>query len=194
MSITIAVTQLNNDDIPSQVQREIDLIARLVLSDEQALELLYREYYSRLFRFISRVTRRETIIDEVINDVMYVVWEKAATYNQHCKPSTWIFGIAFNKSRQALRNQTFQHEESLELIEESSAALSFEDTGLQQLEMDNWLDSAFDQLSAEQRTVIELTYFQGLHYSEIAELMGCPENTVKTRMFHARKKLATLLN
>ncbi len=193
MSLSVA-TPLNNDTQPNQTLREIELIARLCLSDEKALELLYREYYGRLFRFISRITRQEALIDEVINDVMWVVWEKAATYNQDCKPSTWIFGIAFNKTRQAVRNQTFQEEESLELIEENSAALRYEDVGLQQLEMDDWLDSAFDQLSFEQRTVIELTYFQGLHYCEIAELMGCLENTVKTRMHHARKKLATLLN
>jgi RNA polymerase sigma-70 factor (ECF subfamily) len=194
MSITPVAKHLNNDHQSNQVKREAALIARLCLADEQALELLYREYYSRLFRFISRVTRQESIIDEVINDVMFVVWEKAMTYDQHCKPSTWIFGIAFNKARQAVRNQTFQHEESLELLEENSADLGIDDMGLQQLEMDNWLESAFDQLSLDQRTVIELTYFQGLHYSEIAELMGCPENTVKTRMFHARIKLATILN
>jgi RNA polymerase sigma factor (sigma-70 family) len=193
MTITTAVTHLNNNQ-PNQVQREAALIARLCLADEQALELLYREYYNRLFRFIGRVTRQEAIIDEVINDVMFVVWEKAATYNQHCKPSTWIFGIAFNKARQALRDQTYHNEESLEVIETDNAAFGFEDAGLRQLEMDNWLDTAFDQLSLDQRTVIELTYFQGLHYSEIAELMGCPENTVKTRMHHARKKLATILN
>ena len=53
---------------------------------------------------------------------------------------------------------------------------------------------ALEQLTADQRAVIELTYFQGLPYNEIAVLMNCPENTVKTRMHHARKKLAILLN
>lgn len=64
---------------------------------------------------------------------------------------------------------------------------------LKQLEMIDWLESALDMLSPDQRSVIELTYFQGLHYSEIAVLMECPENTVKTRMHHARKKLALIL-
>ncbi|NOT84835.1 MAG: sigma-70 family RNA polymerase sigma factor [Methylococcaceae bacterium] len=184
---------LDNDSHAAQVQREVDLIARLCVADEAALQLLYHHYYSRLFRFISRVTRQETLIDEVINDVMYVVWEKATTYNQQCKPSTWIFGIAYNKARQALRNQS-NPEESLELLEEDSPIFGQLDQGLQQLEMDNWLEAAFEQLAPEQRAVIELTYFQGLHYTEIAVLMDCPENTVKTRMHYARKKLATLLN
>ncbi|MEQ1637733.1 MAG: RNA polymerase sigma factor [Methylococcales bacterium] len=188
------VKHLDNDSKASQVQQEINLIARLCQADEKALELLYREYYSRLVRFISRVTRQETIIDEVINDVMYVVWEKAATYNGQCKPSTWIFGIAYNKARQAIRKTGNLEEDSLELIEADSPIFGQLDQGLQQLEMDNWLEAAFDQLSPDQRAVIELTYFQGLHYSEIAELMGCPENTVKTRMHHARRKLAKVLN
>ena len=87
-----------------QQMRDADLIARLCNADEQALEQLYHHYYTRLFRFIARVTRRDDLIDEIINDVMYVVWEKAASYNPQCKPSAWIFGIAFNKARQAARN------------------------------------------------------------------------------------------
>jgi RNA polymerase sigma-70 factor (ECF subfamily) len=59
--------------------------------------------------------------------------------------------------------------------------------------MTDWLESAFDALSLDQRAVIELSYFQGLNYSEIAVLMECPENTIKTRMHHARKKLALIL-
>ena len=174
-------------------KRDADLIVRLCKHDEQALELLYRHYYSRLFRFVARVTRREELIDEIINDVMYVVWEKAGTFNQQCQPSTWIFGIAYNKARQSLRNAGNNNEESLDELDSDN--LFFEDnvSELKQLEMTNWLESALDRLSPEQRAVIELTYFQGLHYSEIALLMACPENTVKTRMHHARKKLAVIL-
>ena len=175
-------------------KRDADLIMRICTQDEQALELLYRHYYSRLFRFIARVIRREELIDEVINDVMYVVWEKADSYNQQCQPSTWIFGIAYNKARQSLRDAGSHDNESLDEMDDDN--LVFEDNicGLKQLEMTDWLESALDMLSPDQRAVIELTYFQGLHYSEIAELMECPENTVKTRMHHARKKLAVILN
>ena len=175
------------------LKRDTDLIARICKTDEKALELLYRHYYSRLFRFIARVTRREDLIDEVINDVMYVVWEKAESYNQQCQPSTWIFGIAYNKARQSLRNAGNNDEESLDEMDGDNLLFEENDSGLKQLEMTNWLEPALDMLSPDQRAVIELTYFQGLHYSEIAVLMECPENTVKTRMHHARKKLAVIL-
>jgi len=176
------------------LKRDADLIGLICKKDEKALELLYRHYYSRLFRFVARITRREELIDEVINDVMYVVWEKAESYNQKCQASTWIFGIAYNKARQSLRNAGNNDEESIDEMDGDNPLFGENDSGLKQLEMTDWLESALDMLSLDQRAVIELTYFQGLHYSEIALLMECPENTIKTRMYHARKKLAVILN
>lgn len=170
--------------------KDAALIIRICNADENALELLYHIYYQRLFRFIARITWREDLIEEVINDVMYIVWEKAATYNHQCQLSTWIFGIAYNKARQALRNAGNLKEDSLDEMEVDSELFGTVDAGLKQLETTDWLESAFKVLSPDQRAVIELTYFQGLHYSEIALLMDCPENTVKTRMHHARKILA----
>ncbi len=177
----------------SQQMREAGLIARICNADEAALEQLYHQYYNRLFRFIARITRREELIDEIVNDVMYVVWEKAATYDKQCKPSTWIFGIAFNKARQAVRDDGHGHE-SIDELDEDNSWLGKQDDGLLQLEIDDWLGETLTALSPEHRAVIELTYYEGLHYNEIAEILGCPENTVKTRMYHARKKLATVLN
>lgn len=176
-----------------QQMRDADLITRLCNADECALEQLYHRYYIRLFRFIARVTRHDELIDEIINDVMYVVWEKAASYDQQCKPSTWIFGIAFNKARQAVRDAHCAVEQSLDDLDEDSPWLGKQDEGFSRLELDEWLESALGELSPEHRAVIELTYYEGLHYSEIASIMGCPENTVKTRMHHARKKLAVIL-
>jgi RNA polymerase sigma factor (sigma-70 family) len=176
-----------------QQMRDADLIARLCDADEYALEQLYHVYYPRLYRFVARITRHEELIEEIINDVMYVVWEKATSYDPTCKPSTWIYGIAFNKARQAVRNATQAEVESLDEIDEDNSWLGKQDAGLSQLELDEWLESALNTLSPEHRAVIELTYYEGLHYSEIAAIMGCPENTVKTRMHHARKNLALIL-
>jgi RNA polymerase sigma factor (sigma-70 family) len=189
---SFAGTPLSTHENGQQL-RDADLIARLCKADENALEQLYHNYYTRLFRFIARITQRDDLIDEIINDVMYVVWEKAASYESQCKPSTWIFGIAFNKARQAVRNADRPEEESLDDLDEDSSWLGRHDDGFGRLELEEWLASALSQLSPEHRTVIELTYYEGLHYSEIAVIMGCPENTVKTRMHHARKNLAVIL-
>jgi RNA polymerase sigma factor (sigma-70 family) len=189
---TFAGTPLSTQQNGQQM-RDAELIARLCDADENALEQLYHHYYTRLFRFVGRITQRDDLIDEIINDVMYVVWEKAASYDIQCKPSTWIFGIAFNKARQALRNADRPEEESLDDLDEDSSWLGKHDDSYSRLELDDWLVAGLNELSPEHRTVIELTYYEGLHYSEIAAIMGCPENTVKTRMHHARKNLATLL-
>ncbi len=191
MQITLNSILANNNH--SHFDRDVDLITRISNADEKALELLYHHYYTRLFRFIARITRTEEIIGEVINDVMYVVWKKASTYNHQCQPSTWIFGIAYNKARQAHSTVTNTNEESLDNMDYDDLSLGDNNLAIQNLELSNWLELALESLSIDQRTVIELTYFQGLHYSEIAVLMECPENTVKTRMHHARKKLASIL-
>jgi RNA polymerase sigma factor (sigma-70 family) len=169
---------------------EVLMINRICNADESALECLYHEYYPRLFRFIGRIVWCDALIDEIINDVMYTVWEKAETYNHQCRVSTWIFGIAYNKARQTLRHAGQFNSASLDDMDVDNLELSCFDSGLERLEANDWLDEMLKVLSADQRAVIELTYFQGLHYSEIAVLMDCPENTIKTRMYHARKILA----
>jgi RNA polymerase sigma-70 factor (ECF subfamily) len=176
-----------------QPNEEKALIARIVNGDEKALEQLYHGYYNRLLRFITRTTGRADRVDGVINEVMYVVWQKAETYNKSCLPSTWIFGIAYFKARKSMQKSRFDEAESLDSMDCENLQFGRHNVELKQLELQNWLEKAFEVLSPEQRTVVELTYFHGMHYNEIAELMVCPENTVKTRMYHARKKLAPIL-
>ena len=178
---------------PKMRAREQQLITETAAGNEKAFEQLYQLYFSRLFQFIFRITRTQNGIEEVINDVMYVVWDKASTYDQTCRPSTWILGIAYFKALKSVEKSVADEDRSFEFNDELDY---FPDKGthwVSQVETSNWLEVAFSQLSTEQRAVVEMTYFQGLHYNEIAEIMQCPENTVKTRMFHARKILAKSL-
>lgn len=185
--------RFHNDKNTSELdKKESKLIARICQGDENALKELYFINYSRLYRFISRINGGH-FIDEIINDVMYVVWKKAATYNQTCLPSTWIFGIAYNKSRQSIGRIQDDKEVSLDTLEIESPQFGSIDAGLKQLELSDLLVEAFKILSPEQRAVVELTYFHGMSYSEISKLMDSPENTIKTRMFHARIKLLNVL-
>ena len=175
-----------------QQVKERSLIAKTAAGDGKAFEQLYRLYFNRLYQFIFHVIRRQDYIEEIINDVMYVVWEKASTYNHTCRPSTWILGIAYLKALKSAEQSLIREDRSAEFNDELDY---FPDSGAQwiaELEASNWLEVAFDKLSIEQRAVVEMTYYQGLHYNEISEIMQCPENTVKTRMFHARKILAKL--
>ncbi len=175
-----------------QLVKERDLIAETAAGNAKAFEQLYQLYFNRLYQFVFHVVRRQDCVEEIINDVMYVVWEKASTYNQVCRPSTWILGIAYLKSLKSAEQNLRREDQSAEFNDELDY---FPNTGTQwieELEVSNWLEIAFEKLSTEQRAVVEMTYYQGLHYNEISEVMQCPENTVKTRMFHARKILAKL--
>ena len=166
-----------------------DLIRQVGTGDQAALEILYKRYYPYLYRFVFQITRRGDFIDEVINEVMFVVWEKAARVVPLAKASTWILGIAHNKALQVMhRGRPLGDVEPEQQISLESGYAGG-DTALRELETAQLMFRMLGALSPEQRAVMELVYYHGLHYSEIARLIDCPESTVKTRVFHARKKL-----
>jgi RNA polymerase sigma-70 factor (ECF subfamily) len=176
---------------PPGAAGEVELLARIARGDRSAFERLYRVYLPRLTRFLQQVTRQPQAIEEVINDTMLVVWHKASTYNGVSKVSTWIFAIAYRKGLKLLSR--FDDP----VAGEEDGTLSTDDLpegAVMQRQLREALSAAMTQVSPEQRAVIELTYYHGCAYREIAEIMGCPVDTVKTRMFHARRRLRQLLS
>lgn len=175
---------------PSADLSDAALIAQVCAADHAAFEALYKRYYPKLFRFSLRMTRRLDQVEEIINDVMYVVWKRASSFHPEARASTWIFGIAYKKCLKSIaeRNQA----EHLELTDAEALIPGVRDSGLKHLELEDWVAVAFGKLPPDQRAVLELAYHHGLAYQEIAQIMDCPENTVKTRMFHARKKIKSL--
>ena len=172
-------------------QKEVLLVGRVATGDAGAFESLYHAFYPRLRRFIERLTRRPHLVDEIVNDTMLVVWRKAGTYDLSSTVSTWIFAIAFRKSLKALKavDDPVESDADSHASPEGRGPYSM----LLKREVQTVVGEALDVLSAEQRAVVELTYYQGCGYREIAEIMNCPVDTVKTRMFHARRKLKAAL-
>ena len=167
------------------------LLAEVAARRMLAFEALYRGYYPRLTRFLDRMTRRPELVEEVLDDTMFVVWSRAASYNGQCKVSTWIFAIAYRKALKALQRLD-EPVADVAADEHPSADPGPEERfGAQQLHQA--LTAALGGLSVEHRAVVELTYFHGAGYREIAQIVDCPVDTVKTRMFHARRRLRTLL-
>ena len=169
--------------------REVELIARIGEGDRKAFEELYNLYHRRMARFLTRLTHRYDIAEEVINDTFWVVWRKARTFRGDSQPSTWILGIAYRKARNAFRASARLAEKNLEATE---LPLTTEaSSGAEELR--DWLGQALAQLPVEQRLAVELCYELGHSCEEISVIMSCPVNTVKTRLFHARAKLQKLL-
>lgn len=159
--------------------------------DRHAFELLYRSYFHRLVRFLHRFTRNAQLIEEIVNDTMLVVWNKARTWDGSCKVSTWVFAIAWRKASKRLHGVDEAVDFDPDLWE--AEAEDQPERRLALLQRRRALDRALAALPLEQRTVVQLTYFHDMAYGDIADIMGCPVNTVKTRMFHARRRLAILL-
>ena len=177
-------------------QNSIDrsLLARIVAGDRAALHELYVGYYQRLLRFLYRITGQLELAQEGINDVMLVVWEKGGTFTGRSTVSTWIMGIAYRKglkSREKSKRWSDRFK-AADFHDWNEPFLPLEKP-TDEVVMQDLLARALRQLSPEQRAVVELTYFHGYSYKEISEIAGCPVNTVKTRMFHARAKLRVLL-
>ena len=172
-------------------QRDLDLLQRVATRDRVAFNALYAKYHPILSRYLTRIVRRPEMVEEVVSDTLFVVWQKAEQFEGRSKVSTWITGIAYLKGIKAIDRLRLQPEQQVapadvEAMEEPQGLIG-------RLGLSDWLGAGLDAISADQRSVIELTYFQGRSYQEIAEIMDCPVNTVKTRMFHARRRLAKLL-
>jgi RNA polymerase sigma factor (sigma-70 family) len=172
-------------------QDEVALLMRVAAEEMEAFEKLYRIYHPRLQRFVRGMTKQSNLAEEIIDDTMMVVWRKAYTFNHTAKVSTWIFAIAYRQSLKSLRGIS----DTVEFDQDEHGGTTHvgPDDELQQQELRQHLDDALNRLSAEQRAVIELTYYFGYGCREIAEIVDCPVDTVKTRMFYARRKLKTML-
>ena len=168
---------------------ETELIARIAEGDRKAFEELYYLYHRRLARFLTRLTHRYDLAEEVVNDTFWVVWRKAGSFRGDSQPSTWILGIAYRKARNAFRSSARIMEKNLEA--ELLPPTDEEPSGTEELR--DWLTRALAELPVEQRLAVELCYELGHSCEEIAAIMDCPVNTVKTRLFHARGKLQRLL-
>jgi RNA polymerase sigma-70 factor (ECF subfamily) len=180
----IAVAKASGND------HELVLLRRTQAGDRDAFQELYGIYHRRLARFLTRMVRRYEIAEEIINDTLWVVWQKAGDFRGSSQVSTWIMGIAYRRALKTLRRTNLHL-----ALSDADAAIEDSDAGeaVDQADRAQLVARALAQLPIEQRLVVEFTYYMGHSCSDIAEIMDCPVNTVKTRMFHARRKLRVLL-
>lgn len=177
-----------HDRSEKQDRKLLDAIAH---RDTSALKQLYLAYLPRLRLFLVRVGCRDDEMDEACNEAFLVVWQKARSFRGDSRVATWVFGIARNKAMKLIERRQRQdsRQQYRDLDEIPSRQLPEESRE----ELRQWLDVGLGMLPPEQQQVLELAFIDGFSCQEIADLMECPTNTVKTRMFHARRKLRELL-
>lgn len=169
-----------------------DLLTRIAGQDRAAMQALFARHNVRVYRFILRRVRNDAIAEELVNEVFLDVWRQAGRYEGRSAVSTWMLAIAHNKAVSALRKKT---EDALD-DDTADTLIDPEDdpeVAAQKQSKGNVMRQCIDRLSEEHREVIDLVYYHEKSVREVADIVGIPDATVKTRMFYARKQLSELL-
>lgn len=189
------VEQTRTDDDPaSGSATELDWLRAIARQDRAAFEQLYRRYHGLLSRFLSRFTARRDVIEEMVNETLWVVWRTAGSFRGESKVRTWIIGIAYRCLMKHLRDHPLEPTYGAgERDQEALHDPAPDESDARQAELRDWLRHGLALLPDEQRMTIELAYFLGQSCEEIAAIMNCAVGTVKARMFHARLRLRNTL-
>lgn len=162
------------------------LLKRIAARERSALEAIYRSYHPKLFKFVFRLTSSYATADELVNDVMLIVWDKADSFRGDSTVSTWIFGIAYRVTMRRVSRRKHKLTSAFALDQLVADEPS--------VEVEDWVQRGISQLPDAQKVTVVLVFWLGLSYEEAARVTDCPVNTVKTRMYHARRKLKALLD
>ncbi|HEX3339151.1 MAG TPA: sigma-70 family RNA polymerase sigma factor [Pseudolabrys sp.] len=168
------------------------LISRIAGGDRLAMQVLYARHHVRVYRFVLRLVRNEATAEDLISEVFLDVWRQAGKFEGRSAVSTWMLSIARFKALSALRRRPEEEldDEKAEQIEDHA---DDPETALAKKDKGSALRQCLARLSADHREIIDLVYYHEKSVEEVAEIVGIPEATVKTRMFYARKKLSELL-
>ena len=178
---------------PMKATTDEELIKRIAAGDSLAMKSFYARHHVRLYRFLVRMTRRDATAEELMNEVLLEVWRKAAGYEGRSSVTTWMLSIAHHKAISQLRKRS---EETLDEDTSGPDLADDEDNpeiALQKSNKSKVMRACMEKLSVEHRTIIDLVYYHDKSVAEASEVLGIPENTVKTRMFYARKRLSDLM-
>jgi len=170
------------------------LMAQIATGEQAALRTLFTRHYTRVYRFVSRFVKDRDAVEEVVNDTFLIAWQQAPRFEGRSRVATWLLGIARYRALGAVKARQAQPESVDEQHEATLVDPSERvDARMQREDSSDYLKRCLAMLPREQALLIELHYFSGKSLKEAAALTGVPLNTIKTRMFLARKKLATML-
>ena len=170
------------------------LIARRDASSEAAMSQFYRALSGATFAFVQHRIENAHEAEAVVVETMYEVWRVAGQFNGGSLVKTWLLGIARHKLLDALRKRG-QHrhddiDDHAEALADTSASVFEQLADQQQAE---WVAQCMARLGDEHRESLHLLFYEGLSVAEIAQVQGVPDGTVKTRVFHAKKKIKACL-
>ena len=183
------MTEMNATRRSGSTADDAALMRRIGERDQAALAALFGRHQTRVFRFVLRLVRSEAVAEELTNEVFMEIWRNGHRFEGRSTLTSWILGIAHNKAISSLRKR---REQGLDegVAEQIADDADDPEVDLQKQDKGALLRACISQLSTDHREIIDLVYYQEMSVSEAATILQIPENTVKTRMFYARKKLS----
>jgi RNA polymerase sigma-70 factor, ECF subfamily len=188
----VATNSMNRTSAAMQTTSDEALIERIAAGDKLAMQVLFARHQVRVYRFVLRLVRDQSVAEELVGEVFLDVWRQAGRFEARSAASTWLLAIARYKALSALRRRTDQ-----ELDDDKAATI--EDPGdspevaVLKKNKGEVLRQCLTALTPDHREIIDLVYYHEKSVEEVAQIVGIGENTVKTRMFYARKRLSELL-
>jgi RNA polymerase sigma-70 factor (ECF subfamily) len=186
---TLAASPATKPEKPSSDET---LIARIAQRDQLAMRALVLRHQTALYRWLKRIVLDEALAEDLVSEVFLDVWRQASSFEGRSSVSTWLFAMGRYKALSARRRRT-----DAEL--DDDLALRIPDpaddpeTSLLKKDRSARIGQLITNLSRKHREVLDLVYYHGKSVREVAQITGTAEATVKTRMFHARRRLAALM-
>ena len=175
-----------------QVSSDEALLSAIAAGDRRSLQALYLRHRVRVYRYVLRLIGDAAAAEDIASEVFLEVWHQADTFKAKSRVSTWILGVARYKALSALRNRPKEpvDERAANMIadnaEDPEAAAERQERGM-------IVRKCLSELSVIHREVLDLVYYHEKSVKEVAQIVGVPESTVKTRMFYARKRMESML-
>ncbi len=171
-----------------------ELLGRIASGDRLAFQTFYARHNVKLFRYLVRLIGERALAEDVLHDVYLEVWRSADRFEGRSSPATWVMSIARFKAVNTLRKRGARVPDSEDAAEEMEDGDASPEERSMMADKSEAIRRCLAKLSPEHREIIDLVYYHEKSIREVCDIVGIPENTVKTRMFYARKKLQHFLN
>ena len=169
------------------------LVALVARSDESALGELYDRIGGVAYGLAYRILRDEALAEDAVQEAFLGLWRSAGSFvPERAKASTWVLTLVHRRAVDVVRREQRRRAETLEQALEPLADSAEDDVWLR-LERER-VQAALARLPDAQREAIELAYYAGFTQSELAERLGQPIGTIKSRMFSGLARLRELLD
>jgi RNA polymerase sigma-70 factor, ECF subfamily len=168
------------------------LVQLTAAGDQEALQVLFTRHNVRVYRFILRLLGDESVAEDLVSEVFLDVWRQAGRFEGRSAVSTWLLSIARFKALSGLRRR-LHHELDDETAEAIDDSADNPEEALAKKDRCAIIRKCLEGLSADHREIIDLVYYHEKSIAEVAKITRIPQNTVKTRMFYARQRIARML-